>query len=200
MPSPLAIPLAVSRSAVPLVALSLGATLFALRTPAPKPTPPPAIAIAMPVPPIAPSTDLRTVKSPCDDPLVGTWVARTFRVEHGDWHRYTLRITPDHAVTMRLEDWVASAGDTTIPQCSDGSRDLESHHIAATLTVDDARVRIDARGVESSNASACTNYRGYSLDHFAGSLDHDGSLAMLNTDDGGNAHDRPYTFRRISCP
>ena len=200
MPSPLAYPLAVSRSVGPLIALSLGATYFALRTPPPRPTPTPEIAIAMQVPPIAPSTDLRIAKDPCDDPLVGTWIAQTYRLEAHDWHRYTLRVTSDHAAMLGLDAWVAGANDATVPQCSDGSRDLESHVIAAALTVDGSRVRIDARSVETSSASPCNGYRGYSLDHFVGHLDREGMLRTLNNDDGGNAHDRPYWFRRVSCP
>jgi hypothetical protein len=144
------------------------------------------------------------VEAPCGgDPLLGTWATgATFRGEWRDYHAYTLVVRCVNGAlraTLDLDHWAAGDGEPLIPQCASGEYDVVRHHIAARITVDGDRVRIDARDNLRTVASPCgASGEGYSLDHFTGTRDARGNLVMYNTDDGGYAHDRLYQFRRVT--
>ena len=139
----------------------------------------------------------------CADPIAGIWVARTYRTEVGDWHEYTLDVTRAGAKltgSLDLKVWDGGASATTIPQCGAGEPAVTAYRITATGIVSSDTVRIDAQDVTASSASSCRAAGGYSRDHFVGVLDaRTHRLDMRNTDDGGNAHDRPYQFQRVAC-
>lgn len=195
-------PIAVTRSVLPLALLAAGGTFLMLRSP-PAPAPPPPIVLEMPVPVVAVHTDpVPRPTTMCDDALAGTWVARTYRAEIGDWHEYQIRITRFDEVigaSINLRAWAAGPRTSAIPHCEDGTSNVEWHHITGHVQDADDEIRIDATEDVASGASSCGVERGYSLDHFSGHLTGDGILETVNNDDAGTAHDRPYTFHRVSC-
>lgn len=193
-------------AAAPLVtvAASVAALVVLTRslTPVPPqpPQPPVIVTITTVVPQVRP-----VLASPerCDDPIVGTWVARTFRPEAGDWHEYTLHVARTGANlsgTLDLRQWYAGAQDRDIPKCDSSELAITGQHIKATGSITGNSVRIDARSVISHTASTCTDASGYSLDHFAGAIDPStGVLEMRNNDDAHYAVDREYHFHRAAC-
>ncbi|HUJ58224.1 MAG TPA: hypothetical protein VLX92_07020 [Kofleriaceae bacterium] len=204
--SALALPVAVVRSISPYLLASAAAGAIAIMAPVHATIVPIPVPVAVPVHQVV----TRTIAMPiplaitmpprCDDTYVGTWVASTYRTEFADWHRYTmhLRCRGDQLVgTLDLEQWRAGPSATQVPACADGGPDENGEYIVARVSERDGVLRVDAVTATPRLLSACSIETGYSLDHFAGKLDGHGGLDMLNNDEAGNAHDRPYHFHRI---
>jgi hypothetical protein len=141
--------------------------------------------------------------SHCDDPVEGTWFARTFRPEAGDWHEYTLRVARrgnELTGTLVLRVWPGVPDDATIPACNDGSPKAHRYEIPVHGTIRGHDVRIDAEPASRSIAASCFPAAGdYSPDHFVGRLDQDGAIEVRNTDEARYANRRRYRFLRRSC-
>jgi hypothetical protein len=141
--------------------------------------------------------------SACDDPYVGLWSARTHRDEHGDWHEYMIDIRREGDQLrgeMSLRAWPGTGSDASVPECDDGTRMATLFaEIPVEIAVRGSEIRIDAGHARIHRDATCNPVGDYSPDHFVGSLDGRGSLEMVNSDDGGYAHERAYEFVRMTC-
>jgi len=141
--------------------------------------------------------------SPCDDPYVGLWSARLHRAEHGDWHEYMLDIRRDGDQLrgeLSLRAWPGIEADASVPACDDGTAMVTQFgQIPVEIAVRGTEIRIDAGRAKVHHDATCNPVGAYSPDHFAGTLGARGSLEMVNSDDAGYAHDRPYEFVRLTC-
>jgi hypothetical protein len=141
--------------------------------------------------------------SPCDDPYVGLWSARTHRDEHGDWHEYMLDIRRDGDQlrgVMTLRAWPGIGADASVPECADGTRMVTLFdEIPVEIAQRGNEIRIDAGHAGVHRDATCNPVGDYSPDHFVGTIDGRGSMEMVNSDDGGYAHERPYEFVRMTC-
>ena len=161
---------------------------------------------SVPVVPVVvqPTTPVRAEPSPCDDPYVGVWVARSHRDEHGDWHEYKLEIRRDRDQllgALALRAWPGDELSVDAPQCADGtSMVTHDDDIPVEITLHGSQIRLDAGHARTHRNATCNSVGDYSPDHFRGAIHvRDGYMDVVNSDDAGNAHERPYQFVRMAC-
>lgn len=142
------------------------------------------------------------VASPsCPDPVVGVWIAKTYAEASSRWHEHRLSITrgPDGELsaiqTTRL--WDGGPDDAIPPVCPTGGLNQgittlqdDVRFVDGILTVTGVAIldRVHTCGQEPTD---------YSLDRFTGRVRRDSYPAVNN--DGSQAVNRPYHFRRIAC-
>jgi hypothetical protein len=146
----------------------------------------------------------RQDKAACDDPIAGVWRARTHRGEAYDWHEFTLSIerVPGTAVvtgTIDVRAWSGAADDPLPAVCDDGTPAIDTARMTAHGSWDGKQLDFTGKTLVRSEA-ACFGGEldGYAIDHFTGALAADGAIRTVNND-GINALNRPYVFRRIGC-
>lgn len=151
----------------------------------------------VPSQPITPGTSV-----PCEDPIAGTWVARTYRGEALDWYEFTLHIGRQGSAlsgTIRARFWEGDASDPKpTATCDDGGPAIGRASMQATGTWSAGKLDFKGTIVDEASAACGVDVPAYSADHFKGKLRNDGVLVTANND-GGSANDRPYLFRRTSC-
>jgi hypothetical protein len=146
----------------------------------------PAIAHAWTAPSVVETPQPRS----CDERLLGTWTAQTYRDEFADYHYYVLAVScrdGELAATLELAAWAPDADQTVF-------------RIAATIEAAGDAIHVDAGETLSctitQTGKACSpEGAGYARDHFTGRFhaDHNNSLDLWNADEAGNRH-RLYRF------
>jgi hypothetical protein len=117
----------------------------------------------------------------CEHATVGTWVGMAYRPQQNDWHKHTIVISPTGTAAHHVEVWRQTAEPTD--ESPDFSTDLKSK-----VTMRKGKLRI---------ADGEAQLWSYNPDRFDGVVEGNTFDAVGN--DGHDALNRPYTFRRISC-
>jgi hypothetical protein len=117
----------------------------------------------------------------CEHATVGTWVGMAYRPQQNDWHKHTIGVSPNGTAAHHVEVWRQT--DEPTDESPDFTTDLKSQ-----VTMRKGKLRI---------ADGESLIWHYNPDRFDGVVKGNTFDAVGN--DGHDAFDRPYTFRRISC-
>ncbi len=137
----------------------------------------------------------------CPDPAVGVWIGKTYAEAATRWHEHRLSISRDadgelHAAqTTRIWDGSPDAG--LPPMCPSGGPSWGVYQITDKARFVDGILHVWGVSVDRSSHSCGGDVIGYNLDSFTGRVSRDVYTARNN--DGEEAVNRPYHFRRISC-
>ena len=137
----------------------------------------------------------------CDDPVAGVWIAKTFADRSARWHEHRLAITevaPDeYRAHQTTRMWNGSADDRFPLKCPDGTSGGDVVEMSADLEWREDRLRVWGTSVERALGGCGLGAPTYNLDSFTGRLRRNTFEAVNN--DGRDAVNRPYRFRRIAC-
>lgn len=136
----------------------------------------------------------------CPDPIAGMWIAKTFADRVGRWHEHRLTITrqgDDYVATQTTRMWNGGADATFPPPCPAGGPDWEVVEMADEVEWREGVLRVWGTSVTSQQNPCTGGATSYNLDSFTGRLRRNTFDAVNN--DGRDAVDRPYRFRRIAC-
>jgi hypothetical protein len=137
----------------------------------------------------------------CPDPVVGVWVAKTFATGPQRWHEHRLSITRDPdgdlSVDQTTRIWDGGPGDALPSLCPAGGPSWGVYRITDRGRFVDGILHVWGVDVRSSTHTCQGEIIGYNLDSFTGRVHRDAYTARNN--DGEEAVNRPYAFRRIAC-
>ena len=137
----------------------------------------------------------------CVDPAVGVWVAKTYAAAAYRWHDHRLSISRDDddelqaAQTTRI--WNGGPDDGLPPVCPAGGLSWGVYRITDHARFGDGILHVWGVAVDARAHSCDGAILDYNLDSFTGRVDRDVYTARNN--DGSEAVNRPYHFRRIAC-
>lgn len=136
----------------------------------------------------------------CRDPIAGTWTARRYVPDAGEWELVTLRIARDGdrlTGTITVRFWSGDADRPDPPACAPGVRDTTAVETAHgtfrnnlfSFEADDVRIE----------STPCASSEHYNLDSFTGRVIPVHNLLEAVNNDGGRDVDEPHRFRRLRC-
>lgn len=137
----------------------------------------------------------------CVDPAVGVWVAKTYADTAHRWHEHRLSISRDDddelqaAQTTRI--WNGGPDDGLPPVCPEGGPSWGVYRITDHARFGDGILHVWGVSVDARTHSCDGDILDYNLDSFTGRVNRDVYTARNN--DGSEAVNRPYHFRRIAC-
>lgn len=137
----------------------------------------------------------------CDDPLSGVWIAKTFADRAARWHEHQLTITevaPDeYRAQQTTRMWNGDADARFPAKCGDGTTWWDVVDMTADLEWREDRLHIWGTTIDRATGACGASGPTYNLDSFTGRLRRNTFEAVNN--DGRDAVNRPYRFRRIAC-
>jgi|GEM_PF-2828386 len=145
--------------------------------------------------------DLPTTQAGCGDPAVGVWIAKTFADLPQRWHEHRLSIhrgaDGELGADQTTRLWNGDATAALPPLCPRGGPSWGITRITDKARFIDGILKVWGIEVTSRTHTCDGPIIDYNLDTFTGRVHHDSYEAYNN--DGADAVNRPYRFRRISC-
>lgn len=137
----------------------------------------------------------------CDDPISGVWIAKTFADRSLRWHEHRLTITeiaPDeYRAHQTTRMWNGGADERFPLKCDDGTAGGDVVDMSADLEWREDLLHVWGTRIERAVGSCGVGPPSYNLDSFTGKLRRNTFAAVNN--DGRDAVNRPYQFRRVAC-
>lgn len=136
----------------------------------------------------------------CADPIAGLWIAKTFADRSNRWHEHRLSITrqgAEYTATQTTRMWSGDAATAFPPPCPEGGPRWEVVEMADDVEWLEGVLHVWGTSIASNIATCGGTTSTYNLDSFTGRLRRNTFEAVNN--DGRDAVDRPYRFRRIAC-